>query len=158
MRVEALAEDQPLPGRHQRRARRRVGFQERQRLPRRRELGFESDAALPASYLVTRQTLVDGGLKPLDSILFVVASPGADLDAVTAGVNEITEVLPTVTTKDPQGYADEQKEQINLFLTLIYALLGLSVVIAVLGVITVRGMVDAGIASWEAERYRVRSE
>jgi putative ABC transport system permease protein len=101
---------------------------------------FESDAALPASYLVNRQTLVSGGLKPLDSMLFVMAAPGADLDAVTSRVNEVTKVLPTVTTKDPQGYADEQKEQINLFLTLIYALLGLSVVIAVLGVINTLGL------------------
>ncbi|HET7690883.1 MAG TPA: FtsX-like permease family protein [Nocardioidaceae bacterium] len=101
---------------------------------------FESDAALPASYLVTRKTLTDGGLKPLDSILFVVKDDGADLAAVTAAVNKVTEALPTITTKDPQGYAEEQKEQINLFLTLIYALLGLSVVIAVLGVINTLGL------------------
>jgi putative ABC transport system permease protein len=101
---------------------------------------FESDASLPASYLVTRETLVAGGLKPLDSILFVVNEPGADTAQVTEGINAITDELPTITAKDPQGYADEQKEQIDTFLTLIYALLGLSVVIAILGVVNTLGL------------------
>ena len=50
-------------------------------------------------------------------------------------LQEVVADLPTVTVKDPQGFADEQKEQINQFLYLIYALLGLSVIIAVLGVV-----------------------
>jgi putative ABC transport system permease protein len=40
-----------------------------------------------------------------------------------------------VTLKDPGGYAAEQKEQIDLFLTIIYALLGLAIIIAVLGIV-----------------------
>ena len=38
-----------------------------------------------------------------------------------------------MTVKDPEGYAAEQKEQVNQFLYLIYGLLGLSVIIAILG-------------------------
>ena len=37
--------------------------------------------------------------------------------------------------KDPQQYAEQQKSQINIFLYFIYALLGLAVVIAVLGIL-----------------------
>ena len=40
-----------------------------------------------------------------------------------------------MTVKDPEGYAAEQKEQVNQFLYLIYGLLGLSVIIAILGVV-----------------------
>jgi putative ABC transport system permease protein len=40
-----------------------------------------------------------------------------------------------VTVKDPEGFAAEQKEQVNTFLYLIYGLLGLSVIIAILGVV-----------------------
>ena len=101
---------------------------------------YKSDPSLPASYLVTPDTLVKGGLKPLDSILFVVVRPGADSAAVIDAINRITKDIPTLTAKDPEGYADEQKSQINTFLTLIYALLGLSVVIAVLGVINTLGL------------------
>jgi putative ABC transport system permease protein len=40
-----------------------------------------------------------------------------------------------VTLKDPQEFVDEQLELINQFLGIIYALLGLAIVIAVLGII-----------------------
>ena len=96
---------------------------------------FESSGALPANYLVTPDTFVKGGLKPLDSLLFVTKDPGADSAAVRRQVDRIIEPLPTVTVKDPGEFAQEQKAQINLFLYFIYALLGLAVIIAVLGII-----------------------
>jgi putative ABC transport system permease protein len=45
-----------------------------------------------------------------------------------------------VTVKDPEGFAAEQKEQVNQFLYLIYGLLGLSVIIAILGVVNTLGL------------------
>lgn len=101
---------------------------------------YDGDPALPASYLVTPEVLLQGGLKLLDSILFVVDEPGADKEAVTRAINAVTKDIPTITAKDPQGFADEQKGQLNLFLSLIYALLGLSVVIAILGVVNTLGL------------------
>jgi putative ABC transport system permease protein len=96
---------------------------------------FGNAAALPANYLVTPDTLVKGGLEPLDSTLFVTKDDGADSSSVRAAVDRIIEPLPTVTVKDPGEFAQEQRSQINLFLYFIYALLGLAVVIAVLGII-----------------------
>ncbi len=90
---------------------------------------------LPASYLVTFDTLKQGGLKPLDSTLFITKKPGAADDDLRAAVEEITSENPLVTLKDPQEFADELKQQINYFLYFIYALLGLAVIIAVLGII-----------------------
>jgi len=92
-------------------------------------------AAVPADWLVTQDTFNKGGLAPLDSMLFVTKKPGASTAALRDGVEQITKALPTVTLKDPQEFADEQKSQINQFLYLIYGLLGLSVVIAILGVV-----------------------
>ena len=43
--------------------------------------------------------------------------------------------LPVVTVKDQDEFADEQRSQINQMLYLIYALLGLAVIIAILGII-----------------------
>jgi putative ABC transport system permease protein len=43
--------------------------------------------------------------------------------------------LPTVTLKNQQEFADEQSQQINTFLYIIYALLGLAIIIAVLGIV-----------------------
>jgi putative ABC transport system permease protein len=96
---------------------------------------FGTAVALPANYLVTPDTLVKGGLEPLDSILFVTKEPDAQADAVRSAMNRIIRDLPTVTVQDPGQFAEQQREQINLFLYFIYALLGLAVVIAVLGIV-----------------------
>jgi putative ABC transport system permease protein len=96
---------------------------------------FGQAPVLPGNYLVTPDTLVKGGLAPLDSMVFVTKEPSADTDTVRAEIEQVTKDLPTVTVKDPEGYAAEQKKQVNQFLYLIYGLLGLSVIIAILGVV-----------------------
>ncbi len=96
---------------------------------------FGRAGAVPGNYLVTQDTFAKGGLAPLDSMLFVTKTGDADAGAVRRAVDRIIEPLPTVTVKDPAEFAQEQREQINLFLYFIYALLGLAVVIAVLGII-----------------------
>ena len=101
---------------------------------------FGSSSGVPAEVLVTFDTFQKGALAPLDSMVFVSKAPGADTDAVRAAIEDITKDLPTVTVKDPEGFADEQKEQIKIFLNLIYGLLGLSVVIAILGVVNTLGL------------------
>jgi putative ABC transport system permease protein len=91
--------------------------------------------ALPAPYLVTQDTLVKGGAQPLDSLLFVTKTRDADATAVRRAVERITKPLPTVTVQDPGQFAEQQRKQVNVFLYFIYALLGLAVIIAVLGII-----------------------
>jgi putative ABC transport system permease protein len=96
---------------------------------------FEGSGVLPANHLVTLDTFVKGGLRPLDTLLYVNEDDAADSTAVRAAVDRVIKDLPTVTVKDPGQFAEQQREQINLFLYFIYALLGLAVVIAVLGII-----------------------
>ncbi len=96
--------------------------------------------ALPVDFLVTPETLSAGGLAPLDSMVYVTKTESADTDDVREAIEKVIDPLPTVTVKDPEGYADEQKAQINQILYMIYALLGLSVVIAILGVINTLGL------------------
>ena len=96
---------------------------------------FPSNPALPGEYVVTPDTLEKGGLTPLDALVFVAKDPSASTDKVRSEIERVVKDLPTVTVKDPEGYAAEQKEQVNQFLYLIYGLLGLSVIIAILGVI-----------------------
>ncbi len=96
---------------------------------------FETGGAIPANFLTTPDTLEKGGLKPLDALLFVNKAKSADSAAVRADVEKILDDLPTVTLKDPSQFAEEQKQQITFFLNVIYALLGLAVIIAVLGIV-----------------------
>jgi putative ABC transport system permease protein len=101
---------------------------------------FSVSGALPANVLVTFDTFEKGGIAPLDSMVFVTKEADADTDAVRSALEQVTADLPTVTVKDPAGFAEEQREQIDIFLNLIYGLLALSVVIAVLGVVNTLGL------------------
>jgi putative ABC transport system permease protein len=96
---------------------------------------FDTGSGLPASYLTTLDTFEKGGIAPLDAILFVNKTPSADSAAVRAEVEAIVADLPTVTVKDPSQFVEEQKGQIDFFLNIIYALLGLAVIIAILGIV-----------------------
>ena len=101
---------------------------------------FRRTQALPGDYIVTPDVLERGGLTPLDAMVFVTKKPGADTDAVRASIEDVIKDLPTVTVKDPEGFAAEQKKQVDQFLYLIYGLLGLAVIIAVLGVVNTLGL------------------
>jgi putative ABC transport system permease protein len=94
-----------------------------------------SGTPLPGDYLVTPDTLVRGGLRPMDSLLFVTTTGRGVTDHVRAEIDTVLAGLPTVTVKDRGGYAQQQRQQISLFLDFVYALLALAVVIAVLGIL-----------------------
>jgi putative ABC transport system permease protein len=96
---------------------------------------FDAGGALPSSWVVTQQTLEKGGIKPLDSMVFLVKQPGASTADITRRVEQITKDLPTVKLQSLQGFADEQRAQTQQFLTFVNVLLALSVLIAVLGVV-----------------------
>ncbi|MET0998390.1 MAG: ABC transporter permease, partial [Marmoricola sp.] len=66
---------------------------------------FPSNPAVPGDYVVTPDTLEKGGLAPLDAMVMVTKEPGASTDTVRAEIEGVVEDLPTVTVKDPQGFA-----------------------------------------------------
>jgi putative ABC transport system permease protein len=76
-----------------------------------------------------------GELTPVDSTVYVAADPGADPASVKAGIDAVVADLPTITAKNQAEFAAEQRAPVDQMLTVIYALLGLAVVIAVLGIV-----------------------
>lgn len=74
-------------------------------------------------------------LAPVDSTVYVTVAPGADPAAVEAGIDAVIADLPTVTAKDQAQFAAEQRAPVDQLLMVIYALLGLAVIIAVLGIV-----------------------
>ena len=91
--------------------------------------------SMPSSFMLTLDDLADGGYAEMDSLLFITASPGADIDALRSDVDAILADLPTVTLKNQEEFVDEQLGFLNIMLYIIYALSGLAVLIAVLGII-----------------------
>lgn len=67
-------------------------------------------------------------------------APGANRDAVRAALERATADMPLVSVMDINEYAGQQMAQINQILVFIYALLGLSVVIAILGIVNTLGL------------------
>jgi putative ABC transport system permease protein len=62
-----------------------------------------------------------------------MAEPGAT--GLQARLEQVIEDLPVVTVKDEAQFAQEQREPIDEFVRIIYALLGLALLIAVLGIV-----------------------
>lgn len=96
---------------------------------------FVSSAALPNSILVSLATAEKAGVPVQDSAVFVVRDRGAKAAAVEAGIDKVIADVPTVTLKNQDEFAAEQRKPIDQLLYIIYALLGLAVIIAVLGIV-----------------------
>jgi putative ABC transport system permease protein len=96
---------------------------------------YTSMEAMSIPMLMSLETATAAGVPAQDSMAFVLRSPGADAAAVQAGIDKVIADLPTVSLKDQDAFAAEQRKPIDWLLYMIYALLGLAVVIAVLGII-----------------------
>jgi putative ABC transport system permease protein len=83
--------------------------------------------------VTTLATFVDAGYEPADNALIVYEAPGAT--GVQDRLDEIVEDLPVVTVLDQQEFAEERRASIDQFLLIIFALLGLALIIAVLGIV-----------------------
>jgi putative ABC transport system permease protein len=86
--------------------------------------------ALPV--LTTLQTMEDLGYQPQDSTLVIYTD---DSSGVRERLDHEVEDLPIVTVKDQAAFAEEQRAPIDQFVLIIYALLGLALLIAVLGIV-----------------------
>lgn len=93
--------------------------------------------ASPALFDVTTslEGFVAAGGPKQDNYAFIARTPTADAAQVRAGVEKVVAGIPTVAVKDQGEFAAEQREPIDQMLMLIYALLGLAVIIAILGII-----------------------
>ena len=96
---------------------------------------FEGLPGISSPYLTSLDAVSAAGVVPADNLAYVVRSPGADPATVRAGIDGVIADLPTITLKDQSEFAAEQRAPIDQLLMLIYALLGLAVVIAVLGIV-----------------------
>ncbi|MDP9444092.1 MAG: ABC transporter permease, partial [Actinomycetota bacterium] len=96
---------------------------------------FQPSPAVGTSYVMPLAALVAAGVRPADSYVYIVRGPGSEPAAVERAVRSVVAGLPTVSLKDQAAFAAQQREPIDQLLLLIYALLGLAVIIAVLGIV-----------------------
>lgn len=80
----------------------------------------------------TVEEFVPGGQ---DSAVYVNAAPGTGADTLRDRLEKTLDPYPQVQVRDQADYKELIREQIAVMLYLVYALLGLAIIIAVLGVI-----------------------
>lgn len=88
-----------------------------------------------ADHLISLEAHAAFGLPALDNITLVTRAPGATAAEVHDGISAVVKNIPTVSVMDQDAFAAQQRAPIDQLLYIIYALLGLAVVIAILGII-----------------------
>ncbi|HSK57309.1 MAG TPA: FtsX-like permease family protein [Jiangellales bacterium] len=96
---------------------------------------YSSNQFIGAGVVVAPETLEAGGVAPADNLVYVTRTADADPEAVTGALEQALAGLPTVTLKDQDAFADEQRAPVDQLLAIVYALLGLAIVIAALGIV-----------------------
>ena len=93
---------------------------------------YDDNPVVSMSMLTSLDTLAALGFQPQDTSLVVDAdgSPG-----VQQRLEEAVADSPVVSVQDRAAFAEEQRAPIDQFVMIIYALLGLALVIAVLGIV-----------------------
>lgn len=86
-------------------------------------------------WVVSLDALDEVGLPAVDSFLYVKLAEGADPVAARAALDQVQADYPTVQIQDQTEFKESISGQINQLLNIVYALLGLSVIIAIFGVI-----------------------
>ena len=95
---------------------------------------FSDDLTLLGGFTITRDTYATIVPELLDIQVFGNIEEGADLDEVMAAVDEAIAETPAVEVLDKDGFIGSIVDQITAFVTVIYALLVLSIVIALIGI------------------------
>lgn len=97
---------------------------------------FENPAGVRVGGIVVSEDELHA-LTPVDvvSVASVNLASGADAAAVRDSLTRIVEAEPNLRITDTAQWADQQVDQVSGALNLLYALLGLALVIAVLGIV-----------------------
>jgi putative ABC transport system permease protein len=97
--------------------------------------GISDDENLLGFFTITRDTYFESALAPVDNFLYATVADGEDVDEVIARVDAATTEVPGLQVVDRDGFIDSIVDQIAFMLQFITIALGLSVIIALIGVI-----------------------
>jgi putative ABC transport system permease protein len=86
--------------------------------------------------LIVDRALFDGqAIDLFDVQVLVQSAPGVSITAAEAAIRTVTDNYPTSKVQTREEFIDDQSSQVDGFLNFIYALLLMSVFIAVLGIV-----------------------
>ncbi len=98
-------------------------------------VGTYEPSQVIANALLPFSTLAAAQIPRQDSTVSVNAAGGVSQTELGGRLDAVVADLPTVTVQNQEDFTEAQRASVNQLLFLIYALLGLAIVIAVLGVV-----------------------
>ncbi|MEQ8834532.1 MAG: FtsX-like permease family protein [Miltoncostaeaceae bacterium] len=93
------------------------------------------EALTVGAMLIPLSDYVEGFATQADIVLFVNGREGVDPVALQGSVETAMEEYPSLSVQNQQEYKEYIEGQVNQFLGLIYALLGLAIIIAIFGIV-----------------------
>jgi putative ABC transport system permease protein len=93
---------------------------------------FEDNPVVISPVLLSLDDFAEAGFPESDNALILFTDHRV---GIKAELEDVVAELPIVTVKDQAEFAQEQREPIDQFVLMIFALLGLALVIAVLGIV-----------------------
>lgn len=97
--------------------------------------GFFTTEAIFGNYVISRDFFAGITTAVFDSFVYVTKAEGVSLNDTLAAVAAVSSDIGIGTLQTRDEYIDSQSGQVNQLLSLIYALLGLSIIIAIVGII-----------------------
>lgn len=96
---------------------------------------YESNPLLAGGLVVGLDALAALGVEQQDAMVYLNGDGSVPVADLQAALSDSVADVPLVTVTDQAGYAEQLRAPIDQLLFIIYALLGLAVVIAVLGIV-----------------------
>lgn len=97
--------------------------------------GFVSGDTSFANYVASREMFADAPTPIFDAFVYIKAAPDVLIDDVRERVAAISSEAGIGSLQTRDEFIDEQAAQVNQILALIYGLLGLSILIAIVGIV-----------------------
>jgi putative ABC transport system permease protein len=95
----------------------------------------QTDAGLLSGLIIPKEDYRSVGGAAQDTLLYVTLQPDADPQTALPEVEQVTDQNPLLQVLDQASIKEQNTSQINQLLFLIYGMLGLSILIAALGVV-----------------------
>jgi putative ABC transport system permease protein len=95
---------------------------------------ISDDQTLLGGFAITRATFLEHVPEKVDVQAIGLTEPGADVEQVLADIDDAISETPSMEVLDREGFVDSLTQQITQFVTVIYGLLILSILIALIGI------------------------
>ncbi len=96
--------------------------------------GLTETATLVQPVVITREAAAELVAKPTDALLGLTLDPGTSTAEARAAIERVTDEYPTMSLQDRQEFTDGIVGDIKALLNVIYGLLGVSILIALIGI------------------------